>query len=130
MPRSLPWTLLVVPAGKPQAGKPSPCPLRGSTPPGLLHVQALPASRQHPSNRRLWAMPVPLTAPLTRGLGTWPQISPEVSSPFSVGDVSQSLVFPFWSISRCSCLSWTQSPNITPVLGRARGTCLAYRLHS
>lgn len=97
----------------------------------MSRLSQRPAST-HPTavQSRLWAMPVPLTAPLTRGLRTWPQISPEVSSPFSVGDVSQTLVFPFWSISRCSCLSWTQSPNITPVLGRAWGTCLAYRLHS
>lgn len=89
-----------------------------------------PAST-HPTavQSRLWAMPEPLTAALTRGLGTWPHISPEVLSPFPAGDVSQTLVFPFWSISRCSRLSWTQSPNITPMLGRARGTCLAYRLH-
>lgn len=38
-----------------------------------------------------------------------------------MGDVSHDLGFPFWSISRCSCLPWTQSPDITPALGAAEG---------
>lgn len=55
-----------------------------------------PAST-HPTavQSRLWAMPEPLTAALTRGSGTWPHISPEVLSPFPAGDVSQTLFFSF-----------------------------------
>lgn len=118
VPRSLPWTLLAMKAGKPQAGKLLPCPL-GAT---MARLPQHPVSAQPDiAQSSLLATLEPLTAALTRGLSTCAQKWPKVLAPFPMGDVSHALVFPFWSISRCSSLPWTLSPDITPALGAAEG---------